>query len=108
MSKIVELKTGRVYDESHYSQKEMERLVRTKRYSWDGEKVEVSPSVAVKVFEAEQNRLIKERDELETEKEKVKTEKEALAQERIDFTAEKKAFELEKQNPTGKKKPKEQ
>jgi hypothetical protein len=85
---IIEIKTGNKIE--NVPEAKAEVLVNSKRYFYEGEKVEVSTELANEIFEAEKQALISEREELELDRAD-------LVIKRANFEIEKQQFEAEKQ-----------
>lgn len=99
---VIDKRTGRriTVDDITTSQpqKTLELLVKMGRAVWENEQIEVSPTDAISILNAERDRLIIERDELEEEKKEVRTKTEEILIERLRLEAVRNSFEIEKKN----------
>lgn len=81
-------------------QRTLEILVECGKGVWEGEKIEVTTLDAVEILEAEQERLVVERESLEDQKSRFAIERDAerarLREMTAAFEDEKKKFDLEK------------
>jgi len=97
MSKvIIEIKTGNRLENVPEAKAEM--LVKSKRYFYEGENVEVSPELANEIFEAEKQALVTERESLEAEKADLVIKRENFELEKQQFEAEKQALIAERES----------
>ncbi len=99
MPKVIEISTG---TEVEVPQAKADSLVKSGRYIYEGQKVEISPDLAIILIEKEKETLIKERAEFEEEKAQayadITIKKANLEKDRADFEVEKRSFLDKKRN----------
>ncbi len=99
---VIDKRTGRriTVDEINTSQPEktLALLVKMGRAIWENDQVEVSPTDAISILEAERDRLVVEREELEVEKKEVKSKIAEILIERQRMEEVRNSFEVEKKN----------